>query len=260
MPRITPASFARGAAALMRSTAASTSASLTRSFASSKSPLLKKASRMTRAPRSWAASMLCSIQAGRAGIAGQRIRVEQAHHERTDGQASLLHLLLVTCADLGIGDGEPLGGIPHANLNTFQSSLAGLVQVNHAGTDADLRFRGGDRCRLDLRQQRGSGERRRGVREESSSRDVHVVPFSRCKYSRKCRTSAICAVVRGVGNHRNSSPDSHTAESPCSGSEELSRDEPSADRRTSSDRCGSTCGSIRQSAVPCSSISAFSYE
>ena len=165
MPRITPASLARGAAALMRFTAASTSASLTRSLASSRSPLLKKASRITRAPRSWAASMLCSIQAGRARVAGQRVSVEQAHHERADGQAGLLHLLLVVRADLGIGDVQALGGIAHADLDALQSRLTGLIQVIHAGADADLRCGNGGQRRLDRRQQRGQGQRRVVARE-----------------------------------------------------------------------------------------------
>ncbi len=64
--RITPACLARGAAAFTRSTTTSTSAFFSWS-PSSRLPLPKNATRMTPAPRSLAASMLCWIHAGPRG-------------------------------------------------------------------------------------------------------------------------------------------------------------------------------------------------
>ncbi len=103
----------------------------------------------------------------RAGVAGQRVRIEQAHHERTDGQAGLLHLLLVARADLGVGDGQTLGGSAHPDLDALQSGLARLVQAHHASADADLGLGAGglNILALEPSQQHGSGQRCRSVLE-----------------------------------------------------------------------------------------------
>jgi len=109
------------------------------------------------------------IEPGRgAWIQGQRMRIQQAHHERTDRQTRLAHLVLVPLADRRVRDLETIRPCPDADLDTVEPSLAGLFEVDDASPETDRIGGGAARggLRLDSREERPAGQHCCSLAEE----------------------------------------------------------------------------------------------